>query len=70
MAEYLIPVNADVGTIEVSFINEPDPLLNQAGVKGLGEVVMTGVAPAIGNAIFHATSKRLRDLPIRLEHLL
>jgi xanthine dehydrogenase YagR molybdenum-binding subunit len=70
MAEYLIPVNADVGTIEVSFINEPDPLLNQAGVKGLGEVVMTGVAPAIGNAIFHATGKRLRDLPIRLEHLL
>ena len=70
MAEYLIPVNADIGEIEVSFVNEPDPLLNQAGVKGLGEVVMTGVAPAIANAIFHATGKRLRDLPIRLEHLL
>jgi xanthine dehydrogenase YagR molybdenum-binding subunit len=70
MAEYLIPVNADIGEIEVSFVNEPDPLLNEAGVKGLGEVVMTGVAPAIANAIFHATGKRLRDLPIRLEHLL
>jgi len=70
MAEYLIPVNADIGDIEVSFVNEPDPLLNQTGVKGLGEVVMTGVAPAIANAIFHATGKRLRDLPIRVEHLL
>jgi xanthine dehydrogenase YagR molybdenum-binding subunit len=70
LAEYLIPVNADIGSIEVDFIDKPDPRLNSVGVKGLGEVVMAGVAPAIANAVFHATGKRLRDLPIRVEHLL
>lgn len=69
-AEYLIPVNADIGSIEVEFIDEPDPRINEAGVKGLGEVVMTGVAPAIANAVFHATGRRVRDLPIRIEDLL
>jgi len=70
IAEYLIPVNADIGTIDVDFIDEPDPQINEAGVKGLGEVVMAGVAPAIANAIFHATGRRLRSLPFRVEHLL
>jgi len=70
MAEYIVPVNADIGNIETDFIDQPDPLLNNVGVKGLGEVVMVGVAPAIANAIFHATGKRVRDLPIRYEHLL
>lgn len=70
IAEYVIPVNADIGRTEVAFINEPDPLLNASGVKGLGEVVMTGVAAAIANAVWHATGRRLRDLPIRSEHLL
>ncbi|RYH71040.1 MAG: xanthine dehydrogenase family protein molybdopterin-binding subunit [Alcaligenaceae bacterium] len=69
LAEYVLPVNLDIGDIEVDFIDEPDLRINAAGVKGLGEVVMTGVAPAIANAIFHATGKRLRDLPIRLENL-
>lgn len=69
-AEYLIPVNADIGAIDVDFIDRPDPVLNQAGVKGLGEVAMVGVAAAIGNAIYHATGKRLRALPIRIEHLI
>ncbi|KKX30851.1 xanthine dehydrogenase family protein molybdopterin-binding subunit [Rhizobium sp. LC145] len=68
-AEYVVPVNADIGAIEVGFIDRPDPLLNEAGVKGLGEVAMVGVAAAIGNAIFHATGRRLRELPIRIEHL-
>jgi xanthine dehydrogenase YagR molybdenum-binding subunit len=63
-------VNADIGSIEVGFVDEPDLRFNSAGVKGLGEVAMVGVAPAIANAIYHATGRRCRDLPIRIEHLL
>jgi xanthine dehydrogenase YagR molybdenum-binding subunit len=70
LAEYVVPVNLDIGSIEVDFIDRPDPILNNMGVKGLGEVVMTGVAPAIANAVFHATGTRVRELPIRLEHLM
>jgi xanthine dehydrogenase YagR molybdenum-binding subunit len=70
LAEYVIPVNADIGSIEVDFIDKPDPRLNSLGIKGLGEVAMVGVAPAIANAVFHATGRRLHDLPIRIEHLL
>lgn len=70
LAEYVLPVNADIGSIEVEFIDKPDNTFNSAGAKGLGEVSMTGVAPAIANAVFHATGRRLRDLPIRIEHLL
>jgi len=70
LAEYAIPVNADIGSMEVEFIDEPDPVLNNVGVKGLGEVVMVGVAPAIVNAIHHATGRRLHHLPIRLEDVL
>ena len=70
LEEYPIPVNADIGTIEVDFIDEPDPLLNPVGVKGLGEVSMVGVAAAICNAIFHATGQRHRRLPVRIEDLL
>jgi len=70
LAEYVLPVNADVGSIEVGFIDEPDTTFNSAGVKGLGEVSMVGVAAAIANAVFHATGRRLRDLPIRIEQLL
>ena len=70
LAEYLVPVNADIGCIEVEFIDEPDFKFNSAGVKGLGEVSMVGVAPAIANAVFHATGRRVRNLPIRIEDLL
>jgi xanthine dehydrogenase YagR molybdenum-binding subunit len=70
LADYVLPVNADVGSIEVEFIDKPDQIFNSAGVKSLGEVSMTGVAAAIANAIHHATGRRLRDLPIRVEHLL
>ena len=70
LAEYVVPVNADSGAFEVDFIGEPDPLLNAMGVKGLGEVAMVGVAAAVANAIHHATGRRLRDLPIRIEHAL
>jgi xanthine dehydrogenase YagR molybdenum-binding subunit len=70
LADYVVPVNADVGDIDVGFIDQPDPLVNSVGVKGLGEVAMVGAAAGIANAIFHATGKRLRELPIRIEHLL
>jgi xanthine dehydrogenase YagR molybdenum-binding subunit len=70
LAEYVLPVNADIGSIEVDFIDQPDRTFNSAGAKSLGEVSMTGVAPAIANAVFHATGRRLRNLPIRIEHLL
>lgn len=70
IAEYVVPVNADIGDIDVSFVDEPDTTLNPSGVKGLGEVSMTGVAAAIANAVFHATGKRVRHLPIRIEDLL
>ncbi|WP_407530756.1 xanthine dehydrogenase family protein molybdopterin-binding subunit [Methylobacterium oryzisoli] len=70
LADYVIPVNADIGAIEVDFVDRPDPLANASGVKGLGEVAMVGVAAAVANAIHHATGRRLRDLPIRIEHIL
>jgi xanthine dehydrogenase YagR molybdenum-binding subunit len=70
LAEYLLPVNADIGRIDVEFIDRPDYEFNSAGVKGLGEVSMVGVAAAVANAVHHATGRRLRDLPIRIEHLL
>jgi xanthine dehydrogenase YagR molybdenum-binding subunit len=70
IAEYLVPVNADVPPVEVEFIDEPDPKFTNIGAKGLGQVTMVGVAPAISNAIFHATGRRLRELPFRIEHLL
>ena len=68
IAEYLVPVNADImGEHIVDFIDEPDLTFNPLGVKGLGEVVMTGVAPAIANAVYHATGCRIRSLPITLD---
>jgi xanthine dehydrogenase YagR molybdenum-binding subunit len=70
MAEYVVPVNLDIASMEVEFIDKPDPVINNMGVKGLGEVVMTGVAPAIAAAVFHATGKRVRDLPIRFEQVM
>jgi xanthine dehydrogenase YagR molybdenum-binding subunit len=70
LADYVVPVNADVGDIEVAFIDRPDPLLNATGAKGLGEVALAGASGAIANAIFHATGKRIRRMPIRIEHLL
>jgi xanthine dehydrogenase YagR molybdenum-binding subunit len=70
LAEYVVPVNADIGALEVDFIDEPDTTFNSAGAKGLGEVSLCGVAAAIANAVFHASGRRLRTLPIRIEHLL
>ena len=69
-AEYHVPVNADVGDIDVIFVDEPDSVVNPLGVKGLGEIGLVGVAAAISNAVFHATGRRVRALPITLDTLL
>jgi xanthine dehydrogenase YagR molybdenum-binding subunit len=67
IAEYHVPVNADVHDIKVIFVEEPDEIVNPLGIKGLGEIGIVGVAAAIANAIYHATGKRVRDLPITLD---
>ncbi|MGA7866227.1 MAG: xanthine dehydrogenase family protein molybdopterin-binding subunit [Stellaceae bacterium] len=69
IAEYHVPVNADVHEIDVIFVDEPDDIVNPLGIKGLGEIGIVGVAAAIANAIYHATGKRVRDLPITLDKL-
>jgi len=69
-AEYHIATNADVGTIDVSWIDEEDPHVNPMGVKGIGEIGIVGTAAAIANAVYHATGIRVRDLPITLDKLL
>ncbi|MFI5588783.1 xanthine dehydrogenase family protein molybdopterin-binding subunit [Amycolatopsis sp. NPDC051758] len=70
LEEYPVPVNADIHRIEVDFIDEPDLTFNPVGMKGAGEVAMVGSAAAIANAVFHATGRRVRRLPIRLEDVL
>jgi xanthine dehydrogenase YagR molybdenum-binding subunit len=70
MADYLVPVNLDIGALEAHFVAEDDPHVNPLGAKGLGEIALVGTAPAIANAIFHATARRVRTLPIRIEALL
>lgn len=68
-AEYHVPVNADVHDIKVIFVDEPDDIINPLGIKGVGEIGIVGVASAIANAVYHATGKRVRDLPITLDKL-
>ena len=68
IAEYLVPVNADVGDVKVIFVDEPDTS-NPLGLKGVGEIGIVGVAAAVANAVYHATGKRVRDLPITLDKL-
>jgi xanthine dehydrogenase YagR molybdenum-binding subunit len=70
VAEYLIPVNADVTELDALFVPGDDRRFNPLGVKGLAEIGICGVAPAIGNAVYHATGVRVRALPITLESLL
>jgi xanthine dehydrogenase YagR molybdenum-binding subunit len=70
LGEYLLPVNADIPALDVILVEEDDPYVNPIGVKGIGEIGIVGVGPAIANAVYHATGKRVRDLPITIEKLL
>ena len=69
LATYHVPTHADIPRIQVTFVGEPDYHFNPAGVRGLGEIGITGVSAAIANAIYHATGKRIRDLPITPDKL-
>jgi xanthine dehydrogenase YagR molybdenum-binding subunit len=69
-ADYHVPVHADVPHIEVLFVNKPDPVLNPMGSKGIGEVGLVGFAAAVTNAIFNATGKRIRELPVTPDKLI
>jgi xanthine dehydrogenase YagR molybdenum-binding subunit len=70
LAGYVIPGNADIGHIDVSFVDDHDPHASPLGAKGIGELGAVGVSAAIANAVFHATGRRVRDLPITIEALL
>jgi xanthine dehydrogenase YagR molybdenum-binding subunit len=70
LAEYHVPTNADIQAIDVQIVDEDDPHVNPLGAKGIGEIGITGVGAAIANAVFHATGRRVRDLPITLDKLL
>jgi xanthine dehydrogenase YagR molybdenum-binding subunit len=70
LADYLVPVNADIQQVDVILIPEEDSFVNPAGVKGIGELGNVGTAAAVANAVYHATGVRVRQLPIRLEKLL
>jgi xanthine dehydrogenase YagR molybdenum-binding subunit len=70
LADYMVPVNADIHSIDCFFVEEIDTMVNPLGVKGIGEIGITGVAAAISNAVFHATGRRIRDLPITLDKIL
>jgi xanthine dehydrogenase YagR molybdenum-binding subunit len=70
LADYLIPVNADVADVEVILVSEQDDSVNPAGVKGIGELGNVGTAAAVANAVYHATGTRVRELPIRLEKIM
>jgi xanthine dehydrogenase YagR molybdenum-binding subunit len=70
LAEYHVPAHADIHDIDVIFVEEDDDKASPIGVKGLGEIGIVGVAAAVSNAIFHATGKRIRDLPITIDKIL
>ncbi|RYY67899.1 MAG: xanthine dehydrogenase family protein molybdopterin-binding subunit, partial [Chitinophagaceae bacterium] len=69
-ADYHVPVHADVPAIEAVFVDKPDPILNPVGSKGMGEIALIGFAAAVANAVYHATGKRIRELPITADKLI
>jgi xanthine dehydrogenase YagR molybdenum-binding subunit len=68
-AEYHVPVNADIEALDITFVGTPDPYMNPLGVRGIGEIGITGATAAIANAVYHATGKRVRSLPIMIDDL-
>jgi xanthine dehydrogenase YagR molybdenum-binding subunit len=70
MADYLVATCADTPDIDVTFLDYPDPAMGEYGARGVGEIGLAGVAPAITAAVYHATGVRIRELPVRIEHLL
>ena len=70
LAEYHIPVNADVGEVDIGWLDEEDPYVNPMGSKGIGEIGIVGTAAAVANAVYNATGTRVRDLPIKPDKLL
>jgi xanthine dehydrogenase YagR molybdenum-binding subunit len=70
LADYHVPVHADIDNIDVYFLGEPDYAFNSMGARGMGEIGITGAAAAIANAVYHATGKRVRDLPITMDKLI
>ena len=69
-ADYHVPVHADIPDVEAYFVDKPDPVLNPVGSKGMGEIALIGFAAAVANAVFHATGKRIRELPITPDKLI
>ncbi|WP_238395315.1 xanthine dehydrogenase family protein molybdopterin-binding subunit [Mucilaginibacter sp. 14171R-50] len=69
-ADYHVPVNADIPQIEALFVNKPDPYINPMGAKGMAEISLIGMAAAVANAVYNATGKRVRDLPITPDKLI
>ncbi|HKF49326.1 MAG TPA: xanthine dehydrogenase family protein molybdopterin-binding subunit [Terracidiphilus sp.] len=69
-ADYLVTTCADLPDLDVTYLDYPDPIVNEYGARGVGEIGLAGVAPAIASAVHHATGVRVRELPIRIEHLL
>jgi xanthine dehydrogenase YagR molybdenum-binding subunit len=70
LADYIVAANADVPSLDVSFVEYPDTKLNELGARGIGEIGLAGTAAAIANAVYHATGVRVRELPIKIEDLL
>jgi xanthine dehydrogenase YagR molybdenum-binding subunit len=70
LAEYHVPVNADVPSLDAILVEESDPHVNALGIKGVGEIGITGTAGAIANAVWHATGVRVRQFPITLDRLM
>jgi len=69
-ADYMVAVNADVPELDCIFLDYPDPVLNEYGARGMGEIGLTGCASALTMAAYHATGVRIRELPARIEKLM
>ena len=70
LADYMVATNADAPAIDVTFLDHPDTLINPMGARGVGEIGLAGTAAAITSAVYHATGVRVRELPVKIEHLL